>query len=893
MKNFKQVILLTILVVISFCLCACGNKIENNNTINSDIPISGNSSSSDKDSSSGDSPSSSSSTTEDKKDIVGISFDSQTFDYDGKEKYLLIEGTLPSGVVATYQNNKGTNAGFYNSQVILTGSGYNTKILTATLTINKIDYDLTNVKWNYLESFTYDGTIHSVFLTNNIPNGLKVKSYQNNSYTNAGNYEASVVFEYDKVNYNEPTFNSCEWEIKRADILGITFTSDVVEYDSLSHSIEVVGDIPKDSTIVYTYNDQEINSVIEVGSYNVKAIITNENYNTLTLNATLTIKSTEKQLYSVNNGNQILFQNDLDNDRLYSYQSGELTKLSNDIPSYMITSSGITYYFSNSLFSQVIKSLSNNITKTELEISGQYLTTDGTYLYYSNNSLFNSDENGIYKIKIGDSDSSKAIKLTSDKGAYLTFYNGYIFYSNLSNKKYLSKISVDSIDGQSSVLWEEKVSYLIQDGDDLFFDSAKETLGVSTSSAIYRYIISSNKFVKLTIDSGKYLCKVGNYIYYINNDLLTSTVFGDGIYRVSSQKEEDSNVVGYKIISSNDNGYSSLTCDSENLYYYKLNDKHFYSFNISASSENDIMKDFVVAQDSTLSGYANIATFNGEIYYTNILDNSCLYKYNLTTKQSIKVLSNSVSNVYFYNNFMYYSTFVVTNYALYKMDLNSKISTKIATCRCEDLTFDGSIIYFKKIGAGGTYSNAIYKMNDDGTNLTKLYDDKNLYIKGFQKYKDDIYFIINPRIGYNYIYKYSITNNSSTSLQIKAYDFVIANDVIYYYSQVDKMIEKCDLLGSNIVSLVSNVDINDLIVQGDIMYYSSTFENNVGTYIYNLSTSTINKIYDKNASAMINFNNKIYFIQTAISYSLDYPTNSLNSSGKLCSYDGNIINELS
>ena len=47
--------------------------------------------------------------------------------------------------------------------------------------------------------------------------------------------------------------------------------------------------------------------------------------------------------------------------------------------------------------------------------------------------------------------------------------------------------------------------------------------------------------------------------------------------------DSDNNLPGYKIISAEDNGFSSLSSNGSYLYYYKLNDKHIYSYNITSS----------------------------------------------------------------------------------------------------------------------------------------------------------------------------------------------------------------------------------------------------------------------------------------------------------------------
>ena len=75
------------------------------------------------------------------------------------------------------------------------------------------------------------------------------------------------------------------------------------------------------------------------------------------------------------------------------------------------------------------------------------------------------------------------------------------------------------------------------------------------------------------------------------------------------------------------------------------------------------------------------------------------------------------------------------------------------------------------------------------------------------------------------------------------------------------------------------------------LYYSSTNSSTKGLYKFNISTGSITKLSENCADGLLAVNNKVYFIQTAISYTNDYPIQS-NGNGKLCCYDGNRIIEL-
>ena len=823
------------------------------------------------------------------KTFENITFANQTVDYDGQEHEIDIAGELPDGVSIVYENNKGTNAGVYNAKATLTLEGYKTLELTAKLTINKLNYDMSTAHWNYESEFVYNGSEQSVEVLG-LPQGVTVKQYQNNAKTNAGNYTASVKFNYDTVNHNEPTLANLNWTINKADMTGITFESRNYEYDTQKHSVECVGNIPANSTVKITYNDIEVDGVFEVGTYTVKLVISNANYNTYEDTATLKITSTEELLYSVVFNNKLYFQNNLDNNKLYVYDGTNVKKVNNDKAEYFTINGNQVYYYSSSLFSKVIKSFNGTTASVLLDVNGEYLACDGTYLYYAiNNLVLNTDQNGIYKIKLDGSED--AIRLVQDKAEYLAYYDNNIYYSNVSDGRKLYSISVNSNNQETgTLLYDEKVSDILIDNGIIYFNSTKTELGLPVASAIRKYVISSGDCIKLTSDNGKYLTKIGSYIYYINKDKITSELFGDGIYRISVLRDSDNSLPGYKIISAEDNGFSSLSSSGNYLYYYKLNDKHIYSYNLNTNTETDVMANFELPEETiTPTGYAKLAEYNGEIYYTNPLDNGCLYKYNLTTKARYKVLSDSVSNVYFYNGYMYYSTYISVNYALWRMDLQTNETTKMSKSRCDNLIFDNDKIYYIKVGSA--YNNDIMRMDLDGSNIETIYNGKNLWVASFEKAGNYLYFTINPMAANKYAYRYDLSTSQVENLNLRAKVITQNNGILYYGNIDDNKLYAYNLSTSDSQVLAQNVDINNMVYCNGYLYYSSTKSSTKGFYKLNISTGTSTKLSENCADGLIAVNNKIYFIQTAISYTNDYPRKP-NGTGKLYCYDGNNIVEL-
>ena len=740
--------------------------------------------------------------------------------------------------------------------------------------------NITGVTFDNL-TVTYDGNEHEIIVSGTVPEGVTV-SYTGNNGTDAGVYNATATLSGD--GYNTLTLNA-KLTIDKAEIptANLKFSSKSEEYDGLLHSIKVEGNVPKGVTVTYYYDGEVTDGVSATGTHEVKAVLGSNNYKTLELTAKLTITSKEEMLYSAFYNGYAYFQNSLDGNKLYRVTStGNPSKVSNDVATYFTSNSTDLYFYSGGLLTQTIKSLSGGTPSAVLNPGrATYLACDNNgYLYYAKANLVDTKgENGIYKVKISDDDPTP-VRITTDKANYIAYYNNYIYYCNTSNNSRLCRVSVNG--GQSEQLTDNKVSdIIVSDGAVCF------TQHTTANSAIYKYTVSSGTLTKLCNDNGAYLTKVGEYIYYANKDLLTSNIFGKGIYRVSTVTGA---LVGEKVLEAEDgDGYYSLASDGNYLYYYKRIDKHFYRYNISTNSETDLMRNFTPNESTTLSSYpyAHLATYDGEIYYTNVLDSNSLYKYNPQTKQSFKVLSDSVSNVFFHNDCMYFSTYVVTNYALWKLDLKDPEAEpiKISSHRYENLIFVGSDIYAIRVTAslGG---NCIVKLSppeDSSTELyteTNVYDNRNLYISKLYLLDNTLHFTINP-VGTSalrypeYIYTHDLTSSDTKQeviIQVKSDNFVIYNGKYYYHNHNQNTFCSTDMSTAAETVITQKVEISDVYLNNGAVYYSSKSSQNTGIYAYNISTGTTTKLTAKVGHGFYVLDGKLYFINVALTYTTDYPS---------------------
>ncbi len=217
------------------------------------------------------------------KNFTGLSFADKTVIYDGTEQYILLSGNIPNGSNVVYTNNKGTDAGVYEATVTVSKTGYNTFTANAKLTIDKANFSgLTFIN----KTVTYDGTEQEVVLSGETPVGSQV-TYTDNKGTDADEYEATVTVT--NKNYNDFTATAV-LKIKKAVLSGLSLADQTLMATGDKLGLEVDGEVPVGASVSYSYNDVTTDGVTDVGEYTVKVTITHKNYETVILNATLSIE---------------------------------------------------------------------------------------------------------------------------------------------------------------------------------------------------------------------------------------------------------------------------------------------------------------------------------------------------------------------------------------------------------------------------------------------------------------------------------------------------------------------------------------------------------------------------------------------------------------------------
>ena len=166
---------------------------------------------------------------------------------------------------------QGTDNG---QKVVVTYEGY--ELETSALTVNRLTYDMSHVEWNHSSPYTYNGEEKEVVLTG-LPNGVTA-TYENNKATKVGNYTASVILDYDEVNYNAPeAIANLSWSIVATtlDMSNVEWNyTQAFTYDGNAKEVLVTG-LPNGVTANYEDND-----ATNAGDYQAKVTFAfdDENY---------------------------------------------------------------------------------------------------------------------------------------------------------------------------------------------------------------------------------------------------------------------------------------------------------------------------------------------------------------------------------------------------------------------------------------------------------------------------------------------------------------------------------------------------------------------------------------------------------------------------------------
>lgn len=680
-------------------------------------------------------------------------------------------------------------------------------------------------------SYVYDGQAHILAEVVGAPENTTITYTGRNEYTDVGTYNASAKLV--KEGYNDKTLDAT-LTITPATFTGYTYESKTVVYDGVDHinDIQLVGIFPQGTTTEKTVKNSKneiVTSAVEVGTYTYTCVVSNSNYNTLTLNATLTIKEQKKNMpVFVAGDGTIYFSNVLHNNYLYSLSAGELKLIDYSSPKEFNKYSPFSALFiaESTLFNSVkqVSGGSSTVLYTDINID-DFVKYDENVYYYSSNAL-KAAKSGIYKVDATDPNAEPIVtKVFEGKSDNLAIYGENLFFTNGNDHNYLYKMNLSN--GETSLVMEEKVHEFTIDNDKLY---------CTVNSLVNDYIgyldlsSSATKPIKLTDAAGEFLSVKNGYLYYNYTDLFAQIDDSfKGIWRIRTsgglpeQLLANAGVNGFDVES-----YNSLVyTDSSNL--------HLYRYNTSTKTSTDLLDGFVAPELTPLNIGGQTISFGTKTYYLNMYVGKTLYCYDEASKKSSQLTTNKVEDFYIYNEIMYFNQVtMLTNNDLYAVNLAMGDDViKINSNDVRNMVSDGTYLYATHYNWAGV-SGGMSRMRLDGSEYVKFSEvngAKNLTVK------DGKLYYINCSTGQDNGYIEYVTLSDITSTtedlvstrlsdnikNVKQFAFD-GNNIFYIYNgTIDNSVRRTDFTsldeGTKLASSKTNP--NEILLNGNYVYYYS------------------------------------------------------------------------
>ncbi len=680
-------------------------------------------------------------------------------------------------------------------------------------------------------SYVYDGQGHILAEVTGAPAGTNITYTGRNEYTNVGSYNASAKLV--KEGYNDKTLNAT-LTITPATFTGYTYESKSVKYDGAEHinDIQLVGTLPQGTTTTETVknsNNETVTSAIEVGTYTYTCVLTNSNYTTLTLNATLTIKAQKKDMpVFVASDNTVYFANGLHNGYLYSLSGEELKLIDYSSPKeFNKYNSASALFVAGSALLNSVKQVSDgsaSVLYTDSNIDDFVKQSDTVY-YYSSNAL-KAAKSGIYKVDTTDSNNEPVVtKVFEGKSDNLAIYGGNLYFTNGNDHNYLYKMNLSS--GTTSLVMSEKVHEFTINSNKLYCTVnglLNDYIGYLDLSG------SATEPTKLTNAAGEFLSVKNGYLYYNYTDLFSSIDDSvKGIWRISTSGGEPEQLLA-------NDGVSGFDVESSSsLVYVDSTNLHLYRFNLSTKAATDLLYGFVAPETTPLNTGGQTISLGTKTYYLNMYAGKTLYCYDESSKKSSQLTTNKVEDFYIYNGIMYFNQVtMLTNNDLYAVNLTmGGEAEKLNSNDVRNMVSDGTYLYathYNWAGAAGGMS----RMRLDGTEYVKFSEvngAKNLTVK------DGKLYFINCGTGQDngYIEYVTLSDITSTSeglsstrlsnniKNVKQFAFD-GNNIFYIYNgTIENSVRRTDFtsLGEGTKLASSKTNPNEILLNGNYVYYYS------------------------------------------------------------------------
>ncbi len=637
-------------------------------------------------------------------DFVGLSYDSASVKYDGKEHIgdVQLVGVLPADTTVTEKvfDSKGNvvtsaiNVGTYSYTAIIENKNYNTLTLTANLSIRTEKTDMAVFASN-------DGTIY-------FSNGLDDKHL----------YSIDVDNKINRIDYSSPkSFN--KYSSSKALFVSTSALTDTVKEVSTGqvtslYSSGNIDDFVKKSDDIYFYASNGLTSS-KSGIFMVdKTNSTDEPI------VTKVFEGKTKNLSIYNNN--LYFSNGNDDYHLYKLN------LTNYEASLVLDEKVHEFTIANNVLYCTVDAINDYIGAINLSsgqpsvskltnASGEFLVIKNNKLYFNYTDLFgviDYTKYGIWSIDLSSKDEKHIIQ-TDNVNGFDVDNNGNIVFIN-TNDLHLYKYSQTNkqLTDLLAGFVAPEVTPLNLGGKTLSYGNDIYYLNMHAGKTLYAYNEVSKRNTQITTDKVQDFFIYNDKLYFNQVTLLTN----NDIYCADLK-------LGSKAEKINTNDVRNMTTDGTYIY-----GTHYNFAGIAGGLARFKLDGSEYVKFSEVNGAKNLTIKDGELYFINAdISNGYIEYYNLAdiTPESEDLestrLSKNIKNVdqfIFDGDNIFYIYSGTIEHSIRRTDFTSLGEGDVivsSSCHPYEMILDGDDIYYYSCPATSLNKSGLYKVDKSATDV--------------------------------------------------------------------------------------------------------------------------------------------------------------------------------
>lgn len=280
--------------------------------------------------------------------------------------------------------------------------------------------------------------------------------------------------------------------------------------------------------------------------------------------------------------------------------------------------------------------------------------------------------------------------------------DGYIYFANLADNHYLYRMKTDGTEPEKLI--DVPVAYINSGGDYLYFyfddPGGTKFMGVAgRMSGIFRLKKGEKDFVCLDKCTSGVLNLIDNTLYYEHYD----NTNGMQLYR-SSLDGKDNGLAVDEII--------NPACVVGGDIYYSEQDSQLLKIYRVGGHEGRVFMDYAV--------YNPVAD-GSDLYFLNMHDDYCLYRYSLSSGELVKITNERVDTFNVYGNVIFYQR--NQNPALIRVNKDGSDAIVIAEGNYENINCTETYTFYSPFKEDAMYITHTFGGNGESASFNPISSD--------------------------------------------------------------------------------------------------------------------------------------------------------------------------